>query len=50
MDLTLTFVRKVKMFLRVRLYWTCMSTRMLEVNYRNMPLYAEQAEEDAFQL
>jgi hypothetical protein len=33
-----------------RLYWTCMSTMMLEVYYRYMPLYAEQAEEDAFQL
>jgi len=33
-----------------RLYSTCMSTMMLEVYYRYMPLYAEQAEEDAFQL
>ena len=33
-----------------RLYCTCMSTMMLEVYYRYMPLYAEQAEEDAFQL
>jgi hypothetical protein len=33
-----------------RLYWTCMSTMMLEVYYRYMPLYGEQAEEDAFQL
>jgi hypothetical protein len=33
-----------------RLYVTCMSTMMLEVYYRYMPLYAEQAEEDAFQL
>jgi hypothetical protein len=32
------------------LYWTCMSTMMLEVYYRYMPLYGEQAEEDAFQL
>lgn len=33
-----------------RLYCTCMATMMLEVYYRYMPLYAEQAEEDAFQL
>jgi hypothetical protein len=33
-----------------RLYSTCMSTMMLEVYYRYMPLYAEQAEEDAFKL
>ena len=33
-----------------RLYITCMATMMLEVYYRYMPLYAEQAEEDAFQL
>ncbi|MFM8571074.1 MAG: prenyltransferase/squalene oxidase repeat-containing protein [Pirellula sp.] len=33
-----------------RLYITCMSTMMLEVYYRYMPLYAEQAEEDAFKL
>ncbi|MBM3966698.1 MAG: hypothetical protein FJ308_16770 [Planctomycetes bacterium] len=33
-----------------RFYCTCMSTMMLEVYYRYMPLYAEQAEEDAFQL
>lgn len=33
-----------------RLYVTCMKTMMLEVYYRYMPLYAEQAEEDAFEL
>jgi hypothetical protein len=33
-----------------RLYVTCMATMMLEVYYRYMPLYAEQVEEDAFQL
>jgi len=33
-----------------RLYSTCMNTMMLEVYYRYMPLYDEQAEEDAFQL
>ena len=33
-----------------RLYSTCMCTMMLEVYYRYMPLYDEQAEEDAFQL
>jgi hypothetical protein len=33
-----------------RFYTTCMGTMMLEVYYRYMPLYGEQAEEDAFQL
>lgn len=33
-----------------RLYVTCMKTMMLEVYYRYMPLYAEQGEEDAFEL
>lgn len=33
-----------------RLYVTCMKTMMLEVYYRYMPLYAEQAQEDSFEL
>lgn len=33
-----------------RLYVTCMKTMMLEVYYRYMPLYAEQKEEDKFEL
>ena len=33
-----------------RLYTTCMATMMLEVYYRYMPLYGEQALEDAFKL
>ncbi len=33
-----------------RLYLTCMATMILEVYYRYMPLYAEQAEEDSFKL
>ena len=33
-----------------RFYTTCMATMMLEVYYRYMPLYGEQAAEDAFQL
>ncbi|MEI8213318.1 MAG: hypothetical protein WCI02_14310 [Planctomycetota bacterium] len=33
-----------------RLYITCMSTMMLEVYYRYMPLYGEQVQEDPFQL
>ena len=31
-----------------RLYLTCMSTMILEVYYRHMPIYGEQTEEDAF--
>ncbi len=33
-----------------RLYITCMSTMILEVYYRYLPIYSEQADEDAFQL
>ena len=33
-----------------RLYSTCMATMMLEVYYRYMPLYGEQAQDDSFQL
>jgi hypothetical protein len=33
-----------------RLYMTCMSTMMLEVYYRYMPIYGDQSEEEAFKL
>ena len=33
-----------------RFYTTCMATMILEVYYRYLPIYAEQGEEDAFEL
>ncbi len=33
-----------------RLYLTCMSTMMLEVYYRYMPIYGDQSEEESFKL
>jgi hypothetical protein len=33
-----------------RLYMTCMSTMMLEVYYRYMPIYGDQTEEESFKL
>jgi hypothetical protein len=33
-----------------RLYMTCMSTMMLEVYYRYMPIYGDQSEEESFKL
>jgi hypothetical protein len=33
-----------------RMYTTCMATMMLEVYYRYLPIYGEQADEDAFKL